>query len=110
MGQWVRAGYTKSHLNCIQDREVERTYSQKLFSDHHVHVMVHERGCAHTQIRGIKKKKKKSKVVVSQAFNPSAWEAKSGRFLEFEASLVYRVSSSTARATQRNPVSKSKRK
>jgi hypothetical protein len=30
--------------------------------------------------------------------------------LEFEASLVYRVSSRTARATQRNPVLKKKRK
>jgi hypothetical protein len=30
-----------------------------------------------------------------------------GRWIsEFEASLVYRMSSSTARATQRNPVSK----
>jgi hypothetical protein len=29
---------------------------------------------------------------------------------EFKASLVYRVSSSTARATQRNPVSKNKNK
>ena len=29
---------------------------------------------------------------------------------EFEASLVYRVSSRTARATKRNPVSKKKRK
>jgi hypothetical protein len=28
---------------------------------------------------------------------------------EFEASLVYRVSSRTARATQRNPVSKKKK-
>jgi hypothetical protein len=28
---------------------------------------------------------------------------------EFEASLVYRVSSRTARATQRNPVSKNQR-
>jgi hypothetical protein len=36
--------------------------------------------------------------VVAQAFNPSTWEA--------EASLVYRVSSRTARAIQRNPVSK----
>ena len=31
-------------------------------------------------------------------------------FCEFEASLVYRVSSRTARATQRNPVSKTKTK
>jgi hypothetical protein len=29
---------------------------------------------------------------------------------EFEASLVYRVSSRTARATQRNPVSKNQKK
>jgi hypothetical protein len=34
-----------------------------------------------------------------------------GRWIsEFEASLIYRVSSRTARATQRNPVSKKKKK
>jgi hypothetical protein len=34
-----------------------------------------------------------------------------GRWIsEFEASLVYKVSSRTARATQRNPVSKQKQK
>jgi hypothetical protein len=34
-----------------------------------------------------------------------------GRWIsEFEASLVYRVSSRTARATQRNPVSKNQKK
>jgi hypothetical protein len=32
------------------------------------------------------------------------------RISEFEASLVYRVSSRTARATQRNPVSRKKKK
>jgi hypothetical protein len=32
------------------------------------------------------------------------------RISEFEASLVYKVSSRTARATQRNPVSKNKQK
>jgi hypothetical protein len=32
------------------------------------------------------------------------------RISEFEASLVYRVSSRTARATQRNPVLKEKRR
>jgi hypothetical protein len=31
------------------------------------------------------------------------------RIFEFEASLVYKVSSRTARATQRNPVSKTKK-
>jgi hypothetical protein len=49
--------------------------------------------------------------VVAHAFNPSTWEAEAGGFLrisEFEASLVYRVSSGTARATQRNPVSETK--
>jgi hypothetical protein len=35
---------------------------------------------------------------VAHAFRPSTWE--------FEASLVYRVSSRTAKAPQRNPVSK----
>jgi hypothetical protein len=48
-------------------------------------------------------------VVVAHAFNPSTWEAEAGGFSEFEASLVYRVSSRTARATQRNPVSKKKK-
>jgi hypothetical protein len=49
-------------------------------------------------------------AVVAHAFNPSTWEAEAGRFRisEFEASLVYRVSSRTARATQRNPVSENK--
>ena len=44
------------------------------------------------------------------AFNPSTREAKAGRSLEFKTSLVYRVSSKTARTTQRNPVSKNKQK
>jgi hypothetical protein len=42
------------------------------------------------------------RAVVAHAFIPSTWEA--------EASLVYRVSSRTARATQRNPVSKKTKK
>jgi hypothetical protein len=41
--------------------------------------------------------------VVAKAFNPSTWEAEASKF---DASLVYRVSSRTARTTQRNPVSK----
>jgi hypothetical protein len=45
------------------------------------------------------------RVEVALAFNPSTREAETGRSLEFEASLVYRQSSRTARATQRNPVS-----
>jgi hypothetical protein len=41
-----------------------------------------------------------SQMVVAHTFNPSTREA--------EASLVYKVSSRTARAIQRNPVSKNK--
>jgi hypothetical protein len=44
--------------------------------------------------------------VVAHTFNPS----RGRRISEFEANLVYRVSSRTARATQRNPVSKNKKK
>jgi hypothetical protein len=42
--------------------------------------------------------------MVAHAFDPSTWEAESGGFLS--SSMVYRVSSRTARAKQRNPVSK----
>jgi hypothetical protein len=42
--------------------------------------------------------------VVAHAFNPSTWEAEAGRFLSS------RPAWSTARATQRNPVSKKKKK
>jgi hypothetical protein len=49
--------------------------------------------------------------MVVHAFNPSTWEADRGRQIsEFEASLVYQMSSRTARATQRNPVSKNQKK
>jgi hypothetical protein len=43
-------------------------------------------------------------------FNPSTGEAEASVSLEFKASLVYRASSRTARATQRNPVSKNPKK
>jgi hypothetical protein len=50
--------------------------------------------------------------MVAHAFNPSIWwgwgEDRGRRISEFKASLVYKVSSRTARATQRNPVSKNK--
>jgi hypothetical protein len=42
--------------------------------------------------------------VVVHTFNPSRGRGR--RISEFKASLVYKVSSRTARATQRNPVSK----
>jgi hypothetical protein len=42
--------------------------------------------------------------MVAHVFNPSIQEAEAGKISEFEASLVYKVSSRTARAIQRNPV------
>ena len=48
-------------------------------------------------------------VVAHDAFNPGTWEAEAGGFLSL-ASLVYRVSSKIARATQRNPVSENQKK
>ena len=44
-------------------------------------------------------------AVVDHTFNPSTWEAEAGGS-ELETSLVHRVSSRPARATQRIPVSK----
>ena len=44
--------------------------------------------------------------MVAHAFNPS----RGRQISEFEASLVYRVSSRTTKATQRNPVLKNKNK
>jgi hypothetical protein len=49
-------------------------------------------------------------AVVAHAFNPSMLGGRGRQISEFEASLVYRVSSRTARATQRNPVSENKTK
>ena len=48
--------------------------------------------------------------MVAHTFNPSTWEGRGRQISEFEASLVYRVSSRTTRATQRNPVSKNQKK
>jgi hypothetical protein len=47
----------------------------------------------------------KIQVVVVHTFNSNSREAEAGRS-QFKASLVYRVSSRIAKATQRNPVSK----
>jgi hypothetical protein len=48
-------------------------------------------------------------AVVAHACNPSTWEAEAW-ISEFEASLVYRVSSRMARIAQRNPVLKNQNK
>jgi hypothetical protein len=47
--------------------------------------------------------------VVVHAFNPSTWEAEAGRFLSSRPAWSTKVSSRTAKATQRNPVSKNKK-
>ena len=44
-------------------------------------------------------------AVVVHAFNPTLRRQRQAELCEFEASLVYRASSRTARTTQRNPVS-----
>jgi hypothetical protein len=49
-------------------------------------------------------------VMVVHAFNLITWKTDADRPLEFEANLVYKGSSRTARATLRNPVSRKKKK
>jgi hypothetical protein len=56
------------------------------------------------------KKMKGSQAVVVHAFKSQHLGGRGRRVSEFEASLVYRVSSRTARAIQRNPVLKNKAK
>jgi hypothetical protein len=41
--------------------------------------------------------------VVARASSSSTWEAETSGSYEFKVSLIYKVSSRTARATQRNP-------
>ena len=53
---------------------------------------------------GFLKKTLTESGVVALAFNPSTREAEAGRSLEFKVSLVYRVNSRIAKATQRNPI------
>jgi hypothetical protein len=57
----------------------------------------------------INKNTRRCWAVVVHDFNPSRG-GRGRQISEFEDSLVYRVSSKTARATQRNPVSKKKKK
>jgi hypothetical protein len=53
-----------------------------------------------------------SDIIISKSVkkkkNPSTQKAEAGRFQSSRPDLVYRASSRTARATQRNPVSKNK--
>ena len=64
---------------------------QRLYSSHHSNVTV---------------KESKLRQMLAHAFNPCTQRQRQAELLEFEASLVFRVNSRTARATQRNPVSK----
>ena len=63
----------------------------------HTHTHTH----THTQTLELTMLASASQVLGLRCVSPLAW-----RISEFEASLVYRVSSRTATATQRNPVSK----
>ena len=57
------------------------------------------------------KKLGNGQAVVVHAFNPSTWEAEAGRFLSSRPGWTTElVSSKTARAIQRNPVSKNQKK
>ena len=49
-------------------------------------------------------------AVVAHAFNPALRRQRQEDLCEFEASLYYRASSRTARATQKNPFSKNQKK
>ena len=62
-------------------------------------------------IHGTRSKKIQAcRMVGAHAFNPGTWEAEVGESLWVrEASLVYRASSRTARASQREPVLKENR-
>lgn len=42
--------------------------------------------------------------MVVQTFNPQHWGGRMWRISEFEANLIYKVSSRTERVTGRNPV------
>jgi hypothetical protein len=67
-------------------------------------------GKSKLRVNLVSAKPKPSWAVVAQAFKSQHLGGRGRWISEFEASLVYRVSSRTARATQRNPVSKKKKK
>jgi hypothetical protein len=48
--------------------------------------------------------------VVVHTFDLSTWEAQGGNLCEFETSLVYRVSSRTAKTTEIKPISKNRKR
>ena len=55
--------------------------------------------------------RKRSQAVVAHAFNPSTWEAEAGDLSKFEASLVYKMSSSTdSKATEKHCLKTPKKK
>ena len=48
--------------------------------------------------------------MLAHTFDPNTYEAEQTDICEFKASLIYKVSSRTARATQRHPVLKIQKK
>ena len=91
----------------VTQTENDRKYTQLQLNNNHkiqdIHTTLH-------RPKEEKQEGRHSWAVVVHAFNPSSWEAEAGGSLEFAASLVYRVSSRTARATQRNRVLKNQKK
>jgi hypothetical protein len=51
-----------------------------------------------------------SRVVMAHTFNPNTWEAEAGRFLSLRPAWSTELSSRTARATQKNPVTPRKKR
>jgi hypothetical protein len=49
-----------------------------------------------------------SRAVVAHTFDPSTWGGRGRQISEFKASLVYRMSSRTARATEKHCLRKTK--
>jgi hypothetical protein len=81
---------------CLQPRHLH-AYINYYYTDLHISPNYQTNVCS------LLKSLKINGAVLANTFNPSTWEAEAGGSLEFEASLVYRVSSGTARVTQRNP-------
>jgi hypothetical protein len=68
-----------------------------------VYINIQRQTLEHIKISSNNKRKERlfQPGMLAHAFNPSSWEAEAGRFLEFKASLVYKMSSRTAKATEK---------
>jgi hypothetical protein len=79
------------------------TYTNSYTHTHtHLHTHIH----THSLPINVFRNKAFSQAMVAHIFNPSTQETELGRSLSWRPGLIYRVSSKTARDTQRNPVLK----